>query len=322
MTIPASAQSVIGVSEILNSTNASEIDTYSATELSYDVALYYGAYVAGYLYDGSTQIRAGSAQDQQLAYGYLQAPVNVGDVYTIESDHYLVLSVAYFDGSQYQYSNPDGFVSGGTGEYPSGSSFIPGGGPAYVSTQYYYLGTTGVSLSTAAPSITGINPNSVATGKSGTIEVQGNNLVDPFTGQTTPAVSGAGVNLSVTGTPSSDHVSLNYSVDSGTSTGNRSLTLATRFGTSNGANLTVGYPPAVVTSLNPSVWQAGTNFTLTINGTGFGTAPTVTVSGATGVSASQATNTSSDGTQTQVTINVAADAPDGTATVQVQPGYT
>jgi hypothetical protein len=321
LVIPASAQSVVGVSEILSSTSASEIDTYSATELSYDVSLYYGAYVEGYLFDGSAQIRSGSAQAQQLADGYLQAPVNVGDVYTIESNHYLILSIAYFDGSTYQYNNPYGFM-GGDGDYPSGSSFLPGGGPSYVSTQYYYLGTTVVSLSTALPSITSINPSSVATGKSGTIEVEGNNLADPFTNQTTPAASGSGVNLSVAGTPSSNHVSLNYSVDSGTGTGSRSITLATRFGASNGANLTVGYPPAAVTSLNPSVWQAGTSFTLTVSGTGFGTAPTVNVSGAAGVSAGQAMNISPDGTQIQVTVNVAADAPDGTATVQVQPGYT
>jgi hypothetical protein len=57
-------------------------------------------------------------------------------------------------------------------------------------------------------------------------------------------------------------------------------------------------------------------------GTGFGTAPTVHVSGAAGVSAGQAMNTSADGSQTQVTVNVAVNAPDGTATVQVQPGYT
>jgi hypothetical protein len=81
-------------------------------------------------------------------------------------------------------------------------------------------------------------------------------------------------------------------------------------------------PPAVVTSLNPPVWQAGSNFTLTISGTGFGTAPTVHVSGAAGVSAGLATNTSAAGTQTQVTVNVAVNAPDGIATVQVQPGYT
>ena len=151
-----------------------------------------------------------------------------------------------------------------------------------------------MSIATAAPSITSINPNSVATGKSGTIEVEGDNLVDPFTNQLAPAASGSGVNLSVTGTPSSTHVSLNYSVDSNASSGNRSLTVAPRFGTSNGDNLAVGYPAAVVTSLSPSVWQAGTNFTLSISGTGFGTAPTVYVSGAAGVSAEQAMNSSRD----------------------------
>jgi hypothetical protein len=106
----------------------------------YDVSLYYGAAVEGYLYDGTNQIQSGYAQAQQLADGYLHASVNVGDTYTIQNDHFLILSVAYSDGSGgYYYNNPDGFLDGG-GDYPSGSSFEPGGGAVYVFDKLYLSG--------------------------------------------------------------------------------------------------------------------------------------------------------------------------------------
>jgi hypothetical protein len=46
---------VEGVSAILASTNASEIDTYSSTYLTPDIAYYYSAYVEGYLFQNGTQ---------------------------------------------------------------------------------------------------------------------------------------------------------------------------------------------------------------------------------------------------------------------------
>lgn len=317
----ASAQSVVGVSEVLSSTNASEIDTYSATELSYDVSLYYGAAVEGFLYDGATQIRAGYAQDQQLAYGYLTAPVNVGDSYTVQSAHYLILSVAYSDGSGgYYYNNPDGFL-GGDGEYPSGSSFEPGGGPAYVSTSYIYLGTTTVSISTAAPSITSISPSSVTIGTPGTITVNGSNLIDLFTQQSIPSLSGYGVNLTTGSSPTSDRVSLNYSFDSNASTGTQSLTLTTPFGTSNGANLTIGYPPATVTGLSPSTWTAGQSYEVQITGTNFGSTPTVSLSDPS-INVGTPHNTASAGGNSTTVVNVSVQlaTPSELVVVTVTPG--
>jgi hypothetical protein len=318
----AVAQDVVGVSEILSSTSSSEIDTYSATELSYAASLYYGAYVEGYLYDNSNLIGAGSAQDQQLAYGYMSKPLTVGDVYTIESDHYLIAAYAYSSGGTSYFYNPSYFNFGDGSTDPSGSSFSPGGGSYYVVQQYIYLGTTAVQVSSAQPSINSIDHNTGTIGKSGTIAVHGDNLLDPFTGQASPSITGSGVTLSPTSSSTSQEVDLNYSIDQGATAGDRSLTLSNRFGTSNAARFTVGYPAAIVTSLNPPSWQAGQNFTLTVNGTGFGTAPTVNISGAAGVQNGLATNTNPQGTQTQVPVTVQANAPTGTATVTVTPGYT
>ena len=274
----ANAQDVVGVSEILSSTNASEIDTYSATELSYDASLYYGAYVEGYLFDNGTQIAAGSAQDQQNAYGYISKPLTVGDTYEIDSYHYLVASYAYTDGGgNYFYNNPDQFTSGegGTG----GSTFYPGGGDTYVSTEYIYLGSTAVAISSAPPQISNIYPASAARGTTGTLTVDGQNLLDVFSGGTTPAISGSGITLSV-GSLSATEVSLNYSIDSGASGGTDTLTLATRFGTSNGASFNIGDTGPIITSISPAGGNQGdSGLQVTISGSGFGTAPTVQFSG-------------------------------------------
>lgn len=319
---PATAQDVVGVSEILSSTNSSEIDTYSATDLSYAVSLYYGAYVEGRLYDNSTLIAEGSAQAQQDAYGYMSKPLKVGDIYTIESDHYLVASFAYSaDGSSY-YDNPDYFDPGNDGgpTDPSGSSFSEGGGPEYIETEYLYLGTTGVQISSAQPSINSISPNIGSTGTSGTITVKGNNLVDPFTGSASPSITGSGVTLTPSSSSTGTQVNLNYSIDQGAATGNRSLTLQDRFGTSNAETFTVAYPPAVVTSISPSTWTAGQTTSVTITGTGFGTAPTISVTGS-GV-ALTLNSASPDGTTIHATATVSATASLQSVTVQVTPGYT
>ncbi|MGO9096737.1 MAG: hypothetical protein ACLQGV_16145 [Bryobacteraceae bacterium] len=111
---PAAAQSVEGISEIVPDwTTSSQIVTYSATELDYDAALYYDAYVEGYLYQNSSLIADGAAYGQSCAAdpnipcdanfvwradGYFQMPLYVGDDYIIESDHYVVAFFAYEEG--------------------------------------------------------------------------------------------------------------------------------------------------------------------------------------------------------------------------------
>src|SRR5262249_30174476 len=150
---PAAAQSYVeGVSAILSSTNASEIDTFSETYLTPDIAYYYGAAVAGYLFENSTQIASGFADRDPYendAYGFLSQPLQVGNIYTILSDHYLVAFYIYgydpYTGNP-EYWNPDSFLiatNDGSPD-PSGFNFLPGGGPVFYDVEYLYLGTTGV----------------------------------------------------------------------------------------------------------------------------------------------------------------------------------
>src|SRR5262245_50913524 len=163
---PAAAQSYVeGVSAILSSTNASEIDTFSETYLTPDIAYYYGAYVDGFLFENGTQIAFGYADRypyENDAYGVLSRPLIVGNTYTIESDHYVVAYYIYgYDPyGNPEYWNPENFLiaTGGGSPDPSGFNFLPGGGPVFYDVEYLYLGTTGVQISSAAPNITSISP--------------------------------------------------------------------------------------------------------------------------------------------------------------------
>src|SRR6266481_9250211 len=98
---PAHAQSYVeGVSAILSSSDSTEIDTFSETFETPDLAQYYGAYVAGYLFQNGTLIRQGAALESPFfndAFGGLTAATVVGDEYEIDSYHYLVAIYFFVD---------------------------------------------------------------------------------------------------------------------------------------------------------------------------------------------------------------------------------
>lgn len=320
---------VEGFSAILNSTTSSEIDTWHETYISADVAYYYGAMVVGHVYQNSTIVNQGYADETPYvneAAGELTTVLLVGNTYTAESDHYLVESLIYGYDSYGDplYYNPDYFLaSGGSGSDPSGWNFSPGGGPVYYTTDYIYLGSTAVGVAAVPPFITSISPTGAALNTSGQITITGTNLVDTWTLVATPAITGSGVTLTV-GSQSSTQVVLNYTIaNNPANSGTHQLTLSDRFGSSNAVNFTVGDPTPNVTGVSPSVWNAGTNPTVTISGTGFGTnMPTVTVPNASGVSVG--TPTSYSDTQISVPVTISPNAPNQqSVTVQVQSnGYT
>jgi hypothetical protein len=327
--MPARAQSgdyVEGISEITSETTAQTLDTYSGTYMTYGVCLYYNAHVHAAIYQNDTK-EAESSADGGSDYCWAEldgsGPITLGDTYTQVADHsiYAVYWVNY--GGQTYYENPfqySGFYPGSPD--PSGTDYpSDGGGDYYMVSETIEVGQTAAWITAAAPTISDISPSVGTVGTSGSITVDGEYLIDPWTETATPVITGSGVSLSLGANPSDQQLSLNYSIAQGATTGPQSLTLATRFGASNAATFTVGYPAAHVTSLNPPTWQAGQSFTLTINGTGFGTAPTVNISGAAGVQYGQAMNTNPQGTQTQVSVTIQPDAPNGTATLTVIPGY-
>ena len=86
---PAQAQSYVeGVSAIISSSDSVEIDTFSETFETPDIAQYYGAFVAGYLFQNGSLIRQGEALESPFfndAYGGLTAATVIGTTYGVKS---------------------------------------------------------------------------------------------------------------------------------------------------------------------------------------------------------------------------------------------
>lgn len=325
---PAAAQSsyVEGVSAIINSgTNSTQIETYSETFETADIANYYEAYVEGYLYQNGAEIASGYSLGSPYAndaYGYMTQPLHVPDTYEIVSDHYLVAYYTYYDastGTTY-YENPDYFTD--AGGFGSGTDFLPGSsscGCYYETVDYIFLGSTAVQMSSAPPAISSISPTGVLNNNSGTLTVNGSNLVDVFTQLTTASISGSGITWSVS-SQSDPQVLIDYSVSSNAPAGNRTLTLSTRFGSSS-ATFNVGDATPVVTGIDPSDWDAGKTQSVTFTGQNFGTnAPTLSFSPSAGISYSL---TSYNDTQIVANITVASGTPNETVDITVtNNGYS
>lgn len=267
---------VIGTSAI--TANPQVVDTYSATELDPYASYYYDAYVEGYLYKKPSTsliwdlIRNGSAYDDPLAYGYMNAPTETRNSYQIESDHYVV---AYFYYPTYGFYNPYGwgFASQEDPWWPSGYQFLPGS-PGYVTASYLYLGTTGVGVSTYPPAVEGIQPASAARGTNGYIALYGSDML----GTTQAQLSGTGTSL----TPvyvGANQVNVQFNIDSTAATGARDLTLTNTFGTGNPDEFTITDPTPEIAGISPASWEVGAQTEVVISGKGFGTNPLVNITG-------------------------------------------
>jgi hypothetical protein len=68
------------------------------------------------------------------AYFELSDPVHQPDVYTLQSDHWVITYFLVFDPDtgEYEYYNPEGFESGEGGSGGSGIDFGPGDGSVYL----------------------------------------------------------------------------------------------------------------------------------------------------------------------------------------------
>lgn len=298
---------MIGVSAIINP-NPVTVDTYSATELDYYANFYYDAYVGGYLYQKQgllwVLIRSGSAlsgSSQNIAYGYMHAPVVIPSSYKLESDHYVVAYYTYYDPDYgYSYYNPAGFNFGSTGNSnPSGFQFLPNSGPLYVQSSYIYIGTTGVGYAARPPAIEGIIPSGAVRGSSGYIEIYGQYML----GTTQAQISGG--NPSVTPVyVSYSQVNLYYTLASNATTGQQTLTLTNMFGISNQQAFTVGDPTPTITAISPAAWESGTTKEFVIDEIGFGINPLLQISG-TGITYTIASNTD---TQIRANFTIAPNA--------------
>jgi hypothetical protein len=317
----ANAQGYVeGISTITTATNSSDLYTLSQTYVSYDLQLYYSAEVLAQILDNGN-VYATSQLYGEDAPGLAEvagdvSPLKIGDTYEIDGYHYVLATYVVSDGSGgYYYDNPGG-LGFAEGTDPSGYQYTEGT-PGYVYQEQIYLGSTAFAISTAPPQLTGISPQGDVRGKSGTITLTGQNLLDVLDQSTTPAVRGSGVHISISGTPSATQVMLNYSIDQNATDGAHQITIATRFGESDAEIFTVGDPSPVVLGINPPIWPAGTTIPLTVTGTGFGTNPSVTIAGVGVLTPSPSVSGASD-TTLNTSVPIAQNAPDGPATIQVQ----
>jgi hypothetical protein len=180
-----------------------------------------------------------------------------------------------------------------------------------------------VSITYGLPEITSISLQTANIGTSGSFTVTGNNLSDSE-GTSIPNVSFTGFGPGFVATipnPSPNSESVNFTIASTQLQGNYQFSISNIWGTSNAVNFSVGAPPAVVNSLTPPTWVAGTTTPLSILGSGFGTLPTITIS-ALGVTPVTTTVPSDGSTITVPAVTVAPNAPNELATVSVQPGYS
>lgn len=299
-------QDVVGYTAVLQSTNSSEIDGYSATETSYEVAYYYDAGVIGYLYDGTLQVDAKAAEGTGLAEAYpTSTSVHLGDTYTLYSEHYLI---AYYYTPGLGYSNPYDYYPGtafapGDPGYAPGSSFSPGGGPGVVQESDIYLGYTYLQFSPVPPQVSSISPKSVVRGTSGSFLLQGTNLQDDFGVFSVRALDGD--NISVAWSAQSS-ASLSYTIAANATEGTHRFTVSNTWGESEPVSFTVnsGWPinPCEVSS-SPTSGYTSIVPTGTAGGSG---TMTVSFSGAAYSAVSQTVSYGPNSTPSSIAASIAA----------------
>lgn len=163
------------------------------------------------------------------------------------------------------------------------------------------------------PQITSITPTYGTVGTSGTITVNGSNLIDQTAQGVAANFSDAGVIVTIQ-SKSATQVVLAYTIPTSVGVGEQNLSLTNQYGTSNTVQFNIGDPTPNITSISNTTWNAGQTTPISIYGTGFGTNPTVSVTGA-GVSVSGVVPVSP--TQINANITVAAPPPNETATLTV-----
>jgi len=290
---------VEGVSDITAFTDASEIDTFVATYINDFTILDFGYFAvvdgqlvdqSGQLFDFVEEFDDGSGE----AIGFMDDPI-------VYSSHGYVLDDVYEVEGFHDLDDDFG------DDFPVGETLI--------------------DAPIGAPTITGISPTYGYVGSLGTVTIQGADLVDPFFISTSASVStGSGLTVtpeSVSGDPfGTESVTIGYSATQCASTGPRFIILSTQFGSDRGdQSFTLGDPTPIITSVSPGAWQAGTSFTATINGIGFGTSPTLTILGLQPGDITFSVVSAGDN-QITANITVSSSASSQTATIRVQSnGY-
>ena len=279
---------VESVAAMLPSTDNAELDVYLETAVTFDLLDYgYEAYEKGYLWqDGKLVSNGESGPGYDVAVEVPYQPLSIDSIYILETDSYL------YD----EYSGDIQFV--GDEEY----------------------GSAIVGMSSGIPHVTSVTPRSAYAGTTGTLQIEGHDLVDPFTlapfsaDLSPPTNAGQGITTQVLeAAPDGTRLALAYRVAQDATRGTWGVTIANRFGIGVFTNaFAVGDPPPSVISVSPPTWNAGETTPVTLGGQGFGSNPTIDLSG--GVIDGYTITSASD---TRIAFNVTVDASDPGSTVTI-----
>src|SRR6185312_11398708 len=192
---------------------------------------------------------------------------------------------------------------------------------------------TSVDVVIGPISISSVTPTLITVGSSGSLTITGQNLVNPFGGPQPDVqanlAAGTGFGFTVSSpdfTPDGGGGTVSYQADQNATVGKWDIGISYVMGSTfltsrNSGSLTVGFPPASITNITPQPWQAGqSNLQITITGQNFGPSPTLTITGAGVALASVTPNV--NGQSIAATINIDLNAPNGSALIDVAPGYS
>lgn len=318
----ASAQSVVGFSDIWYDDQTGIVTAYGETDIFADP--FYQVYGAAVFVQMTINGEDGpGAYDESCCSGTAAADVSVYaadygyDYFQVTSTHTVII-----DGSDplglslldWQDSYNDSFDFLGSG---GGGDCLESGG--YCEPPQYCgpidLGTTQDAISvTPIPHIDGITPSGGSAGTRISTTLRGSNL-----DIVTSLNIGGGITASID-FQGFDILGATVTIPTSAS-GGYSLTAVSPYGTSNAVTFTIEDTTPVITGIDPTVWEAGATTTVTFTGQHFGTnAPTLGFSPSPGISY---TLSSYNDTEIVADVSVATGTPNEDVSVTVTSnGYS
>jgi len=298
------------VAVIFDTTTPSHLDVLSETDVNLD-ALDDGwaAYDCGTVLEDGTDLADGCADDDGSGSASLSGSIPISAqtgtfLYTVFTDSFLA-----------DVFNDDFACDDGDPDF------------------CFEITVTAVQVVIGPISINSVFPTLITVGTNGTLAITGQNLVNPFGGPQpdvqTHLVGGVGSGFTISSpdfTPDGLGGTVSYQADPNAIVGKWSIGISYVMGgtfrtSTNEGGLTVGFPPAFVSNATPNPLLAGqSNVQLTITGQNFGPNPTLTLSG-TGVTLINFTP-NPNGQSIVATVNVDLNAPNGSALIDVAPGYS
>jgi len=193
-----------------------------------------------------------------------------------------------------------------------GAATAPGTYNLSVTTTNGTSNTVPFTVSTAAPTLTALTPNSGTQGSAVNVTLTGTNFVSGAS----ISIVGSGVAASNVTLVSATQITATFTVAAGATPGADNVTVSTTGGTSNAVGFTVnaGSTPPTLSSVSPNSGMPGSAVNVTFTGSNFVAGTTVGVSGS-GVTASGVTVVSA--TQITATLTIATGTAAGSYNVSV-----